>query len=921
MKKSKILLSALAFVAFLVLYSCSNIGFKVTLNANGGLFDNAAPTYTITTDGNEVITIDKLPTREGFVLMGWYLDKQGTRPADELLSRPITENVTLYAKWGYQIEFETNGGKPIQPLKAAAGESITAPQAEKSGYVLDGWYTDQELEEEFVFDKMPSQHIKLYAKWRLFNAGLVFEPVDGKENELQVKLGNCLDSHIRIPAEYDGKPVTYIPQYGFFDVNGFVLSITIPESINSIHIPRAIVCHKLEAIYVHPDNQHYRSIDGCLYYNGENGLALIRYPSGKPGYFYAIPDNENVVEIASGAFGYSAYLNMLAIPRSVNVIGEYQFSENFYPKVIFAEADSKPEGWQANCFEEHLAVFGSELSPERDRVISFTKTQNSFMNSGASPWNNNFSLSNILSDNDVLEGWYTDSNFSGQKVSNLYAANDGTKLYAKWISKTDTYILDLIWFKAREAFTYLWGGSSSDFNFEDVLNQSNQKIGWILNANYEDYPVIAFECPPANYDEVYAAVLRKNEEIGVSTRYIPYPDTNIYVAEDCSVKYIFDLDFMRVEDSIFNKDRTVLLRQLYLGTQGYVFEAPQELKVISPRAFTQRTVKKVILNNVETVMDMAFKSVGLTELIMSDNLKHIGNLAFSGNYEYEGEVTIPASVESIGIAPFFWCERITAINVDENNSHYKSIDGSLYTKDGTILIQYPPGRMGDLNVPDSVVTIQEYALVYTDVTNLSIGKNVAEIKGNIPFDEMYHLVSISVQPDNQHFKSIDGHLYSKDGKTFIKYATAADGVLFVIPDSVEKIDKYAFRDCWKLRHLILGSGIQTFKSFYLYFDTVIVPKDSPFDITQDIGSYTIFVEDYNCTLGYDGGIPYVTALTLPGQYLLGARNPYRQGYTFAGWYTQYNPQTGEYSGQKYNNTSDLYNAPAGTYYAKWEANT
>ena len=74
-----------------------------------------------------------------------------------------------------------------------------------------------------------------------------------------------------------------------------------------------------------------------------------------------------------------------------------------------------------------------------------------------------------------------------------------------------------------------------------------------------------------------------------------------------------------------------------------------------------------------------------------DSVTTIGAGAFWG-CENLTDITIPANVSEMGEAPFQWCYQLKSINVDENNAHYTSIDGNLYTKDGKTLIQYAIGK-------------------------------------------------------------------------------------------------------------------------------------------------------------------------------------------------------------------------------------
>ena len=77
-----------------------------------------------------------------------------------------------------------------------------------------------------------------------------------------------------------------------------------------------------------------------------------------------------------------------------------------------------------------------------------------------------------------------------------------------------------------------------------------------------------------------------------------------------------------------------------------------------------------------------------------------------------------------------------------------------------------------------------------------------------------------MSPENEHFSSVDGVLYSKDGKILLRYPNAKDFGLgyieFVIPDEVEHIEQSAFYICDSLESVIFGKNVKTvsFEAFY-----------------------------------------------------------------------------------------------------------
>lgn len=96
-------------------------------------------------------------------------------------------------------------------------------------------------------------------------------------------------------------------------------------------------------------------------------------------------------------------------------------------------------------------------------------------------------------------------------------------------------------------------------------------------------------------------------------------------------------------------------------------------------------------------------------------------------------VNIPASVKHIGEDAFYTLFNLTAINVDEANSNYKSVDGVLYDKNLTTLIKCPEGKSGVCIIPETVTEIADCAFMSSaDITDIVIPKSVVKI-GNEAF--------------------------------------------------------------------------------------------------------------------------------------------------------------------------------------------
>jgi hypothetical protein len=98
--------------------------------------------------------------------------------------------------------------------------------------------------------------------------------------------------------------------------------------------------------------------------------------------------------------------------------------------------------------------------------------------------------------------------------------------------------------------------------------------------------------------------------------------------------------------------------------------------------------------------------------------------------------------------------------------------------------------------------------VCTSLSSVVIPDSVTTI-GDAAFYGCDSLTSIDVDDNNQNYKSVDGNLYSKDGKTLIQYAIGKQDSSFVIPDSVTTIGDYAFFVCTSLSSVVIPDSVTT----------------------------------------------------------------------------------------------------------------
>jgi len=113
-------------------------------------------------------------------------------------------------------------------------------------------------------------------------------------------------------------------------------------------------------------------------------------------------------------------------------------------------------------------------------------------------------------------------------------------------------------------------------------------------------------------------------------------------------------------------------------------------------------------------------------------------------------IAIHPKVTSIGTFAFDSCLHLNGIRVDSINSEYSSVDGVLFTKNMTVIIQFPGGKAGNYAIPDGVTRIADCAFANcTGLTNVTFPNSVIEI-GRGAFSGCKGLTNITIPNNVKH---------------------------------------------------------------------------------------------------------------------------------------------------------------------------
>ncbi len=135
-------------------------------------------------------------------------------------------------------------------------------------------------------------------------------------------------------------------------------------------------------------------------------------------------------------------------------------------------------------------------------------------------------------------------------------------------------------------------------------------------------------------------------------------------------------------------------------------------------------------DSVTRIYGSAFENcTNLNSVSIPETLTWLGGSAF-GNCTSLKSVTLPVNLSFIGDRAFYGCTNLTSIEIDENSSEFSSIEGNLFNKQVTTMLQYSIGKSESAYIiPDGVTMIDTYC--FEDCVNLSsitIPESIQEIR-------------------------------------------------------------------------------------------------------------------------------------------------------------------------------------------------
>jgi|GEM_PF-2877078 len=710
-------------------------------------------------------------TNEGYTFAGWYEGEQ-LRSSDLTCELFISNDTTLVARWTqnhYVLTTETDpvaGGSVAGGGSYAHGSSVTVTAMANIGYTFDGWHEDGvRVSDEAVYTFTLTGARTLTATWTL------------KQCQLTLQADPTAGGGVSGGGTFP---------YGY---------VTVTAQTNE--------GYTFDGWY---EGEQLRSSDlTCELFISNDTTLVARWTQNH----YVLTTETDPVAGGSVAGGGSyAHGSSVTVTAMANI--GYTF-----------------DGWH----EDGVRVSGSAVYSfilTSARVLTARWTQNHYAltlqadpaiggrveGGGTFAYGTSVTIAAHANAGYVFEGWYIGTTRVSENPAYPYTITGAATLTAKWqvydVPTPDYYFV----------FTPIEGDAYA-IRMASGVTLPQQLY---LPKTYQGKPVTTIEAGAFSGTAIKQA-------------YIPdsYTEIGKGAFEGCSALESMVIPFV---GNRLNKPYPIYQNEdlfgfiftptsIQLGSNTY---APSSLKTVSisggdsiktrafkgcvhltcvavPASVTSIqgeafygcvSLSTVVLpDSVTTINPYAFQNcTALTGVRLPDNLTYIGDDAFHHCASLL-TIHIPSSVTYIGARAFLLCDSLLSITVSESNTAYRSLDGILYNKEGTTLIQCPAGKAGSVFIPDAVKLIGSSAFANcAALTSVVFGEGSGlERIGGSAFISV-GLLSIEIPAS-----------VTQIGTAAFFACPALTSVTFAPGSQLTDIDSVAFEDCPNLLSIEIPAGV------------------------------------------------------------------------------------------------------------------
>lgn len=252
---------------------------------------------------------------------------------------------------------------------------------------------------------------------------------------------------------------------------------------------------------------------------------------------------------------------------------------------------------------------------------------------------------------------------------------------------------------------------------------------------------------------------------------------------------------------------------------------PEGLTTITSNAFyggtdAGRKLETIVLPSTLTSIGASafYYQSNLTSVTFKDGTEDltIANSVFMNCSELES-IHFPANLVSVDTRTIQGCTSLSSITVSENNANYISVDGVLYAKDAQTggvsdLALFPIGKTGSFELPEGMVTVNDYLFQKSQLTSIVLPDTVTSI-GDYAFqNSTIESVTLSSK-----LESIGNYAFQNVPLTSVtlpstlttigNYAFGGTSLTEItLPKGITTMGTYVFQNCTSLKTVTFEEG-------------------------------------------------------------------------------------------------------------------